>query len=122
MGLPGGSRTACSRGYLLGRIPGPFVGGRFGVPEVSYRAWEASASRAAHRRPAARVRCEVVESLVLKAATGGRCAESAAKKKTIIVVAHAMLVIVWHVLATGTPYHDLGADYFTTRLDGSSLF
>jgi len=58
----------------------------------------------------------------LKAATGGRCAESAAKKKTIIVVAHAMLVIVWHVLATGTPYHDLGADYFTTRLDGSSLF
>jgi len=28
-----------------------------------------------------------------------------------------MLVIVWHVLATGTPYHDLGADYFTTRLD-----
>jgi transposase len=41
----------------------------------------------------------------------------AAKKKAIIVVAHAMLVIVWHVLATGTPYHDLGADYFTTRLD-----
>jgi transposase len=40
-----------------------------------------------------------------------------AKKKAIIVVAHAMLVIVWHVLATGTPYDELGADFFTTRLD-----
>jgi transposase len=33
-----------------------------------------------------------------------------AKKKAIIVVAHAMLVIVWHVLATGKPYDELGAD------------
>jgi transposase len=40
-----------------------------------------------------------------------------AKKKAIIVVAHAMLVIVWHVLATGKPYDELGADFFTTRLD-----
>jgi transposase len=40
-----------------------------------------------------------------------------AKNKAIIVVAHAMLIIVWHVLATGTGYHDLGTDYFTTRLD-----
>jgi len=40
-----------------------------------------------------------------------------AKKKAIIVVAHAMLVIVWHVLATGKPYGELGADFFTTRLD-----
>jgi transposase len=40
-----------------------------------------------------------------------------AKKKAIIVVAHAMLVIIWHILARGTPYDDLGADYFTTRLD-----
>ena len=40
-----------------------------------------------------------------------------AKKKAIIVVAHAMLIIVWHVLATGRPYQELGADYFTTRLD-----
>jgi transposase len=28
---------------------------------------------------------------------------SAAKNKAIIVVAHAILIIVWHVLATGTP-------------------
>ena len=38
-----------------------------------------------------------------------------AKKKAIIVVAHALLVIIWHVLATGKPYDDLGADYFTRR-------
>jgi transposase len=40
-----------------------------------------------------------------------------AKKKAIIVTAHTMLVIIWHVLATGTPYDELGADYFTRRLD-----
>jgi transposase len=40
-----------------------------------------------------------------------------AKKKAIIVVAHTLLVIVWHVLATAKPYHDLGAGYYTTRLD-----
>jgi transposase len=40
-----------------------------------------------------------------------------AKKKAIIVVAHALLVIIWHVLATGKPCNELGEDYFTTRLD-----
>ena len=40
-----------------------------------------------------------------------------AKKKAIIVVAHALIVIVWHILATGKPYEELGADYFTRRLD-----
>ncbi len=38
-----------------------------------------------------------------------------AKKKAIVTVAHAMIVIVWHVLATGTPYHELGADYLDKR-------
>jgi transposase len=42
---------------------------------------------------------------------------SIAKSKAIIVVAHAILVIIWHVLATGRPYDELGADYFTRRLD-----
>jgi len=42
---------------------------------------------------------------------------SIAKNKAIIVVAHAILVIIWHVLATGKPYGELGADYFTRRLD-----
>ncbi len=40
-----------------------------------------------------------------------------AKKKAIIVVAHALVVIIWHILATGTPYDELGEDYFTSRLD-----
>ncbi|MEQ4718047.1 IS110 family transposase [Nonomuraea sp. B19D2] len=40
-----------------------------------------------------------------------------AKKKAIVTVAHAMMMIVWHVLATGTPYDELGEDYFTTRKD-----
>jgi transposase len=40
-----------------------------------------------------------------------------AKKKAIIVVAHTIIVVAWHVLATGKPYHDLGAAYYTTRLD-----
>jgi transposase len=41
----------------------------------------------------------------------------AAKKKAIIAVAHKLAVIIWHVLATGVAYQDLGADYFTTRID-----
>ena len=40
-----------------------------------------------------------------------------AKKKAIVTIAHALIVIVWHVLATGKPYHELGPDYFTTRQD-----
>ena len=40
-----------------------------------------------------------------------------AKKKAIVVVARALVIIIWHVLATGTPYEELGADYFTRRLD-----
>jgi transposase len=40
-----------------------------------------------------------------------------AKKKAIIVVAHAMTVIIWHVLAGGVSYDELGADFFTRRLD-----
>ena len=45
----------------------------------------------------------------------GRLPHQIAKKKAIIVVAHALLVIIWHVLATGQPYDELGEDYFTTR-------
>jgi len=28
-----------------------------------------------------------------------------------------MTVINWHILAIGKPYHELGVDYFTSRLD-----
>ena len=40
-----------------------------------------------------------------------------AKKKAIIVVAHALLVIIWHVMTTGKPYDELGEEYFTRRAD-----
>lgn len=40
-----------------------------------------------------------------------------ARNKAIITVAHAVLVIIWHVLATGRGYDDLGADYFNRRTD-----
>ena len=40
-----------------------------------------------------------------------------AKKKAIVVVAHALTVIIWHVLSTGQPYNELGAGYFTSRID-----
>lgn len=42
---------------------------------------------------------------------------AAAKKKAIIAVAHKLVIIIWHVLATGRPYQDLGPDYFTARID-----
>ena len=41
----------------------------------------------------------------------------AAKKKAIIAVAHTLLVIIWHMLATDTPYTDLGPDFYDRRTD-----
>jgi len=35
--------------------------------------------------------------------------------KAIFAVAHTMIVIIWHVLANGVPYDELGADYFDRR-------
>ena len=40
-----------------------------------------------------------------------------AKGKAITTVAHAILVIIWNILATGCPYQDLGAGYFDRRTD-----
>jgi transposase len=42
---------------------------------------------------------------------------STAKKKAIVVVAHAMIVIIWHIMDTAKPYHELGAGYFTSLQD-----
>jgi transposase len=42
---------------------------------------------------------------------------SSAKGKAITAVAHAILVIIWNILATGKPYDDLGAGYFDHRSD-----
>jgi transposase len=38
-----------------------------------------------------------------------------AQKRAIIAIAHALLKIACSVLKTGTPYQDLGADYYTSR-------
>jgi len=40
-----------------------------------------------------------------------------AKGKAIYTVAHAILVIIWNVLASGKPYDDLGSGYFDRRTD-----
>jgi transposase len=36
-------------------------------------------------------------------------------KKAVIAVAHAMLVVVWHLLTRQTTYHDLGDEYYDSR-------
>lgn len=41
----------------------------------------------------------------------------AAKKKAIVAVAHTLSLIIWHVLTEGVPYADLGADFYTRRID-----
>ena len=41
----------------------------------------------------------------------------AAKKKAIIAIAHTLVVIIWHVLVTGTPYTDLGPGFYTRHTD-----
>jgi len=46
-----------------------------------------------------------------------RLARRIGKKKAVVAVAHSILVIVYHVIATGQPYHDLGSDYFSARVD-----
>lgn len=38
-------------------------------------------------------------------------------QKAAIATAHTLIVIIWHILTTNTPYHDLGNDYFTRRID-----
>lgn len=38
-------------------------------------------------------------------------------QKAAIATAHTLIVIIWHVLAETTAYRELGADYFTHRID-----
>jgi len=35
------------------------------------------------------------------------------KKKALLAVAHSIMVVIWVIMKRGTPYVDLGADYFT---------
>jgi len=41
-----------------------------------------------------------------------RLARRRGKKKAIVAVAHAMVVIAYHILKDKVPYHELGADHF----------
>lgn len=41
----------------------------------------------------------------------------AAKKKAAIAIAHTLIVIIWNVLTTDTPYTELGADFYDRRTD-----
>ena len=41
----------------------------------------------------------------------------AAKKRAVVAIAHTLAVVIWHILATGKPYTDLGPDFYTTRTD-----
>ena len=47
-----------------------------------------------------------------------RLARRRGKLKALVAVARSILVIVWHLLADRTTrYHDLGAGYYTSRID-----
>jgi transposase len=41
----------------------------------------------------------------------------AAKKRAIVAIAHTLIVIIWHMLATGQAYTDLGADFYARHAD-----
>jgi len=49
-----------------------------------------------------------------------RLARRRGKLKALLALAHSLLVVVYHVLRTRQPYHELGADYFD-RLDADRL-
>lgn len=54
-----------------------------------------------------------------------RLARRLEKNKAAMALAHRLLVIIYHVLSTKKPYHELGADYFEqqdrTRLTQRSV-
>lgn len=35
--------------------------------------------------------------------------------KALVATQHAMIIAIWHMLTSGTGYHDLGSDYYTRR-------
>ena len=41
----------------------------------------------------------------------------AAKKRAIVAIAHTLIVIIWHMLATGQAYTDLGPDFYARHAD-----
>jgi transposase len=49
-----------------------------------------------------------------------RVARRRGRNKAVMAVAHSLLVVIYHVLRTGRPYTELGADYFD-RLDATRI-
>lgn len=41
-------------------------------------------------------------------------------QRAAVAVGHSILVICWHLLSTGEPYHDLGGDYFDKRRNSTA--
>jgi len=50
-------------------------------------------------------------------ARNGGYRSKAAKNKAILTVAHAIIVIIWNMLSTGTSYEDLGAGHYDRPAD-----
>jgi hypothetical protein len=46
-----------------------------------------------------------------------RLATRRGRKRALVAVGHSILIAVWHIFTHNINYHDLGADYFLTRLD-----
>ena len=46
-----------------------------------------------------------------------RLAARRGPNKASVAVGHSMVVSAWHMLSTGEPYRELGADYYTRRSD-----
>jgi len=47
-----------------------------------------------------------------------RLAKRRGKLKALVAVARSILIIIWHLLADPTArFHDLGADYYSSRID-----
>jgi transposase len=47
-----------------------------------------------------------------------RIARRRGSKRAIVAIGRSLLIIIWHLLSdTDARYHDLGADYYTTRIN-----
>ncbi|MBN2003366.1 MAG: IS110 family transposase [Anaerolineae bacterium] len=50
-----------------------------------------------------------------------RLAARRGKKRAIVAIAHSILVSIWHMLAHGVAYRELGADYYDQRSKGAKV-
>lgn len=95
----------------------------------------ATSESAGKRRPAGtrhgsrHLRETLVESARAAARTKGtflsarysRIVRRRGPNKAAVAIAHTILLAVHHILSTAEPYHDLGADFYTRRVDPDTL-